>query len=111
MASGSEVNLIVEAGLRMAAEAVSVRLVSFPCWELFAEQEPAYREMVLPTMITTRLAVEAGVSMGWERWVGEKGEIRGIDRFGASAPAEVIFRELGFTIGAIVDQGLRMVNR
>lgn len=111
MASGSEVNLIVEAGLRMAAEAVSVRLVSFPSWELFAEQEPAYREMVLPTMTKARLAVEAGVSMGWERWVGEKGEIHGINRFGASAPAEVVFRELGFTIKNIVDRGMLMIHR
>jgi transketolase len=111
MASGSEVSLIVEAGLRMAAEAVSVRLVSFPSWELFAEQEPAYREIVLPTMTKARLAVEAGVSMGWERWVGEKGEILGINRFGASAPAEVVFRELGFTIGNIVNRGLRLVRR
>jgi transketolase len=78
---------------------------------LFAEQEPAYREIVLPTMTKARLAVEAGVSMGWERWVGEKGEILGINRFGASAPAEVVFRELGFTIGNIVNRGLRLVRR
>jgi transketolase len=110
MASGSEVNLVVEAGLRLAAEAVSVRLVSFPSWELFAEQDLVYRETVLPSIIKGRLAVEAGVTMGWERWVGEKGEILGINRFGASAPAEVVFRELGFTIGNIVERGLRLVR-
>jgi transketolase len=110
MASGSEVNLVVEAGLRLAAEAVSVRLVSFPSWELFAEQDQAYRETVLPTMTKTRLAVEAGVTMGWERWVGGRGEILGINRFGASAPAEIVFRELGFTIGNIVERGLRLVR-
>jgi transketolase len=110
MASGSEVNLVVEAGLRLAAEAVSVRLVSFPSWELFAEQDLAYRETVLPSMTKARLAVEAGVTMGWERWVGEKGEILGINRFGASAPAEVVFRELGFTIGNIVERGLHLVR-
>jgi transketolase len=110
MASGSEVNLVVEAGLRLAAEAVSVRLVSFPSWELFAEQDLAYRETVLPSMTKARLAVEAGVTMGWERWVGERGEILGINRFGASAPAEVVFRELGFTIGNIVERGLHLVR-
>jgi transketolase len=110
MASGSEVNLVVEAGLRLAAEAVSVRLVSFPSWELFAEQDRIYRESVLPKMTKARLAVEAGVTMGWERWVGENGEILGINRFGASAPAEVVFRELGFTIGNIVNRGLQLVK-
>jgi transketolase len=111
MASGSEVSLIIEAGLRLAAEAVAVRLVSFPSWELFAEQDQAYREMVFPTMIKPRLAVEAGVTMGWERWVGGKGKILGINRFGASAPAEIVFRELGFTIGNIVDRGLELIKK
>ena len=110
MASGSEVSLIVEAGMRLAAEAVTVRLVSFPSWELFAAQDHAYREKVLPTMTKTRLAVEAGVSMGWERWVGERGAVMGIDRFGASAPFEVIFREFGLTIGNIVKRALTLVR-
>ncbi len=111
MASGSEVSLIIEAGLRLAAEAIAVRIVSFPSWELFAEQDQSYRETVFPSMIKRRLAVEAGVTMGWERWVGEKGEILGINRFGASAPAEVVFKELGFTIGNIVDRGLRLAKK
>ncbi len=110
MASGSEVSLIIEAGLRLAAEAVAVRLVSFPSWELFAAQDQAYRESVLPTMTKVRLAVEAGVSMGWERWVGERGAILGIDRFGASAPAEVVFREFGLTIGNIVKRALQLMR-
>ena len=110
MASGSEVSLIVEAGLRLAAEAVAVRLVSFPSWELFAAQELAYRESVFPTMTRARLAVEAGVSMGWERWVGESGVVLGIDRFGASAPSEVIFREFGLTIGNIVKRALQLIR-
>jgi len=110
MASGSEVNLIIEAGMRLAAEAISVRLVSFPSWELFGEQDQAYRESILPTMTKTRMAVEAGVSMGWERWVGEKGIILGIDRFGASAPCEVVYREFGLTIGNIVEHALQLVR-
>ena len=110
MASGSEVNLIIEAGLRLAAEAVTVRLVSFPSWELFASQDQEYRESVFPTRVRARLAVEAGVSMGWERWVGEKGAILGINRFGASAPSEVVFREFGLTIGNITKQALLLVR-
>jgi transketolase len=110
MASGSEVNLIVEAGMRLAAEAVCVRLVSFPSWELFAEQEKSYQETVLPTMIKARLSVEAGITMGWERWVGEKGISMGVDRFGASAPYEIIYREYGLTIGDIVMRSLQLMR-
>ena len=110
MASGSEVSLIIAAGLRLAAEAVAVRLVSFPSWELFDAKDPGYRESVLPTMVKSRLAVEAGVSMGWERWVGEKGTILGIDRFGASAPSEVVYSEYGLTIENIVKKSLQLVR-
>jgi transketolase len=110
MASGSEVNLIVEAGLRLAAEAVSVRLVSFPSWELFSEQDLEYRNNVLPTTTKARLAVEAGISMGWERWVGERGAILGVDRFGASAPYEVVYREFGFTVSNIVEMAIRLMR-
>jgi transketolase len=110
MASGSEVSLIIEAGVRLAAEAVSVRLVSFPSWELFAAQDQAYRESVFPTMTKARLAVEAGISMGWERWVGEKGVVLGIDRFGASANSEVLYREYGLTIGNIVKRALQLIR-
>jgi len=110
MASGSEVSLIIEAGLHLAAESVAVRLVSFPSWELFAAQDQAYRESVFPTLAKARLAVEAGVSMGWERWVGEKGAILGIDRFGASAPSEVVYREFGLTIGNIVKRALQLMR-
>jgi transketolase len=97
MASGSEVGLIVEAGQRLAAKGVPVRLVSFPSWELFAEQDSAYQDAVLPPGITARLAVEAGISMGWHRWVGSKGRVLGIDRYGASAPASTVFEKLGLT--------------
>jgi len=110
MASGSEVSLIVEAGFQLAAESVSVRLVSFPSWELFAAQDQAYREGVFPTTTKAKLAVEAGVSMGWERWVGERGVILGIDRFGASAPYEVVYREYGLTIGNIVTRSLQLLR-
>jgi transketolase len=110
MASGSEVSLVVEAGMRLAAEAVSVRLVSFPSWELFNMQDQAYRESVLPKKIKARVAVEAGVSMGWERWVGDEGIVIGVDRFGASAPYEIIYREYGLTIGNIVTRALQLIR-
>ncbi len=98
MASGSEVGLIVEAGKRLAAKGIAVRLVSFPSWELFAEQDPAYQDAVLPADIPARLAVEAGITMGWHRWVGSKGRVLGIDRYGASAPANTVFEKLGLTV-------------
>ncbi len=110
MASGSEVNLIVEAGIRLAAEALTVRLVSFPSWELFAAQDLAYQQQVLPAMTGARLAVEAGVSMGWHRWVGDKGLVLAVDRFGASAPYEVIYREFGLSVGNVIDQALKLVH-
>ncbi|MDP1545761.1 MAG: transketolase [Anaerolineales bacterium] len=95
MASGSEVNLILEAAKKLADEGRGVRVVSFPSWELFEQQDEAYRESVLPKNIQRRLAVEAGATLGWERYAQS---VIGIDRFGASAPAKVIFEKLGFTV-------------
>src|SRR6185503_10121864 len=93
--TGSEVHLIVAAGRTLEAKGVKARLVSMPCWELFEEQTAAYRESVLPASVTARLAVEAGRSLGWERWVGAAGATIALDRFGASAPGDVLMRELG----------------
>jgi len=111
MASGSEVGLVVEAGLRLAAEAVSVRLVSFPSWELFAAQTQEYRESVLPSFIRKRLVVEAGVTLGWERWVGEGGAALGVDRFGVSAPYQAIYREFGLTVERVLERALALLGR
>ncbi|MCW5849369.1 MAG: transketolase [Anaerolineae bacterium] len=101
MASGSEVALIVEAGRKLAEQKVNVRLVSFPSWELFAAQSEAYQAAVLPPQVERRVAVEAGVSQGWHRWVGLKGRVVGLDHFGASAPAGEIFTQFGFTVDNI----------
>ncbi len=111
MASGSEVSLIVEAGLRLLSEGYNVRLVSFPSWELFAEQPQSYRDEVLPPDVQARLAAEAGVAQGWERWVGAEGEMVTLDRFGASAPYETIFEKLGFTPENIVKQALLLYQK
>ncbi len=102
MASGSEVALIVEAGQRLAEEGVAVRLVSFPSWELFAEQDADYQASVLPPVIKARVAVEAGVTQGWHRWVGSGGRVLGLERYGASAPAKTVFEKLGFTVENVV---------
>jgi transketolase len=104
MASGSEVSLIVRAGERLAAEGMNLRLVSFPSWELFARQEDTYRESVLPASIRSRLAVEAGVSLGWERWVGDEGDILSLDHFGVSAPGQVAMETLGFRVDNVIER-------
>ena len=98
MASGSEVSLIVEAGTRLAMEGVNVRLVSVPSWELFSKQDAAYRESVLPAAVSARVAVEAGIGMGWEKFVGQSGAILSLEHYGASAPASILFKEFGFTV-------------
>ncbi|MFN2145824.1 MAG: transketolase [Anaerolineales bacterium] len=102
MSTGSEVQLIVEAGEKLAAEGKRVRLVSFPSWELFASQDKAYRDSVLPPAVTARVSIEAGVSMGWERWVGDLGRIIAVNRYGASAPWKTVYQEFGITVDAVV---------
>jgi transketolase len=103
MACGSEVELIVAAGRRLAETGLGVRLVSFPSWELFAEQDPAYRDAVLPPEVGKRLAVEAGVAQGWERWTGSQGRVLSLERFGASAPGKIALENLGFTAAHVED--------
>jgi transketolase len=111
MASGSEVGLIVKAAGVLASEGVNVRLVSFPSWELFAAQDRAYKASVLPEYLTSRLAVEAGVSQGWERWVGEHGAVIAQNGFGASAPAAVNFAQFGFTVEAVVTKAQELLRK
>lgn len=98
MASGTEVSLIIQAGSLLAAEGVNIRLVSFPSWELFKNQKLEYRNSVLPHNIKARLAVEAGVSQGWDQWIGESGDMVSVDRFGASAPVDVLYEMYGLTV-------------
>jgi transketolase len=99
MASGSEVGLILESAQKLADEGKGVRVVSFPSWELFEKQDEAYRESVLPKNIQKRLAVEAGIGIGWERYAQSA---ISIERYGASAPAKIIFEKLGFTVENVV---------
>jgi transketolase len=97
LATGSEVAIALDAQAQLAQEGIRTRVVSMPCWELFEAQDSAYRESVLPEGIPIRVSVEAGVTLGWSRYVGPRGEAIGVDRFGASAPAEIIYEKLGLT--------------
>ena len=110
MATGSEVSLIVEAGQRLANAGHAVRLVSFPSWELFTAQDADYRDEVFPPTITRRVAVEAGVSMGWHQWVGAHGRVLALDRYGASAPAKVAFHNLGLTTERVVELAIELLD-
>ncbi len=98
IASGSEVGLIVAAAERLRSDGIAVRCVSMPSWNLFDAQPIAYRESVLPPNVRARLAVEAGSTQGWHRYVGDAGDVIGIDRFGASAPGDIVMREYGFSV-------------
>jgi transketolase len=111
MASGTEVSIIIPAAEQLAAEGKRVRLVSFPSWELFSSQDQSYRDQVLPPSVKARVAIEAGVPMGWERWVGDQGEVIGIEDFGASAPYKVLFEKFGLTANQVVEAATRTLNR
>ncbi len=104
MATGSEVELIVKAAELLADEGVGVRVISMPSWELFEAQPEAYQKEVMMPEVTTRLAVEAGVSLGWHKWVGPEGKMITLDRFGASAPNDFLFKEFGFTVENVLQK-------
>lgn len=98
IATGSEVSLIVEAASRLAEKDIKARIVSMPSWELFEAQPQIYRDSVLPPAIHARLAIEAGTTQGWWKYVGGEGDVIGVDRFGSSAPGKIMMREYGFTV-------------
>jgi transketolase len=106
IASGSEVSLIYGAAEQLFAEGVAVRVVSFPSWELFEEQDESYRDSVLPKNIMARLAVEAGATLGWERYAKS---VIGLDHYGASAPYKVIFENFGFTVENVVAKAKELI--
>jgi len=110
IASGAEVGLIVAAGQRLREDGIAVRLVSMPSWELFEAHTKTYRDSVLPPSIPARLVVEAGVSQGWHRYVGDRGDMLSVDRFGASAPASDMLREYGFSVEAVCQRALSLLE-
>jgi len=110
IATGSEVALIVTAREKLMERNIAVRIVSLPSWALFDAQPQEYRDAVLPPSIGARLAVEAGVSQGWHRYVGDRGDVLGVERFGASAPGNVMLREYGFTVENVCVRALALLS-
>jgi transketolase len=110
MASGSEVNLVYQAHKILKGKGIDARVVSMPSWEIFEEQSEEYKESVLPKSVKARLAVEAASSFGWHRYVGLDGEVISIDRFGASGPADILFKEFGFTVDNVVERALSLIK-
>lgn len=102
LATGSEVSLAVQAAEKLAADGIQAQVVSMPCWELFDAQDEAYQESVIPSRVKARVGVEAGVRMGWDRWLGEKGTFIGMRTFGASAPYKACFEGFGITTDAVI---------
>jgi transketolase len=111
IASGSEVNLIVQAQEELLKNKISVRLVSMPSWELFETQSDDYKNSVLPASVKLKIAVEAGSTQGWEKYAGDSGLVIGIDCFGSSAPGEVTMREYGFTVEHICTKAIALLKK
>jgi transketolase len=110
LATGSEVSLVLEARAKLQEEGVPTRVISMPCCELFEEQPEEYRRELLPPFVTARLAVEAGVRQGWDRYVGLEGDVICLDRFGGSAPGDVAMRELGFTVENVLQHARALLK-
>jgi len=108
IATGSEVSLIIAAGQKLTESEISVRMVSMPSWELFEAQPRSYRDSVFPPSRRARLAVEAGATQGWCKYVGDGGDVIGVDRFGASAPGKTMMREYGFTVENVCKHALKL---
>ncbi len=110
IATGSEVSLALEARDLLAEKGKAVRVVSMPCWKLFDAQPGSYRDAVLPAGVTARLAIEAGATQGWAKYVGPAGDVMGLERFGASAPYKVLREKLGFTPEAVAERVLGLLD-
>jgi transketolase len=111
MASGSEVQLVYEAAKILKSDGIDARVVSMPSWELFERQPEEYKNSVLPKSVRNRLAVEAGTSFGWHKYVGMDGEVISIDSFGASAPAKQLFEKYGFSIENVVERARKVLGK
>jgi len=111
IATGSEVAAALEAAKLLLEQGVRSRVVSMPCWELFELQSEEYRESVLPSEVSARLSVEAGISLGWQRWVGDRGASVAIDHFGASAPGDELMKRFGFTAENVAAQAQALLAR
>ena len=110
IATGSELHLAVAAQVELGRRDIRVRVVSMPCWFLFDREPQSYRDSVLPPLVTKRLAIEAGSPFGWHRYVGDGGDILGVERYGASAPGEIVLREYGFTVENVCRKALALLE-
>ena len=111
IASGSEVHIALEAAEKLRQKGIAVRVVNMPSWELFEKQPNDYRKKVLPPRITARVAIEAGVPQGWHRYIGDMGEVIGLNRFGASAPYKTLFEKFGFTADHVAEKALGLIGK
>ena len=111
IASGSEVHIAIEAAAKLERKGISSRLVSMPSWELFDKQSEVYRRDVLLPEIKARIAIEAGRTQGWWRYVGERGDVVGLDHFGASAPYKILYEKFGITADRVVEKALKLLGR
>jgi transketolase len=111
IATGSEVHVAIAAAKILADQNIAARVVSAPCLEWFEEQSDAYKESVLPKKLKARVSIEAGVGTGWQKYVGDLGEIISLEHFGASASAGVLFKEYGFTPENVVESAKRSIAR
>ena len=109
--TGSELSLVVAARERLAKQNIHARVVSMPSWELFDQQPEEYRATILPKSVPARLAVEAALPLGWHRYVGDNGDVVGIERFGASAPGNVVMEKLGFTVDHVVERATALLGK
>ena len=110
LGSGSEVHIAHAAYKTLTEQGVKARVVSLPCWELFEAQPQDYRDAVLPPSVTARVSIEAGVTLGWQKWIGTTGVAIGVDKFGASAPYKKIYEEYGLTPDAVVAAAKRVMG-
>jgi transketolase len=111
MGTGSEVHIVLEAGRQLASLHLNVRVVSMPSWDLFDRQPDSYRDRVLPPAVKARVAVEAGITLGWEHYIGLEGAVVGMERFGASAPGKVLYEEFGITAAHVVAKARALIGR
>lgn len=109
--TGSETHIALEVGKKLAAEGFGVRVVSLPSWELFDKQSVGYRETVLPPTAKARVAVEAGIKLGWEHYVGLEGKVIGMDSFGASAPYKILYEKFGITVDHVAQVAKELLRR
>jgi transketolase len=111
IATGSEVSLSLKAAEQLEAEGKNVRVISFPSWEIFEQQSDEYKKQIFPAEIKSRISVEMGVGMGWQKYVGDSGETISIERFGASAPDSVLYEKYGFTVENVAATAKRVLNK